>query len=1534
MRKNLLCTFALLSSIFFSGTSRAQSAPTVSYTNPVNGPVGTSIKIVGNNFGSTQSSSTIAFNGTTATPTSWSNTQIVAPVPTGATTGPIVVTVGGVASNHVNFTVGTPPTISYTNPVNGPAGTSVTIVGTYFGATLGTSTLAFNGTSATPTSWSSTQIVAPVPTGATTGPIIVTVGGVASNHVNFTVGTPPTISYTNPIDGPVGTTVTVVGNYFGSTQGSSTITFNGTPATPTTWSNTQIVAAVPSGAVTGPVVVTVGGIASNHVNFIVGTPPTISYTNPIDGPAGASITIVGNYFGSTVGNVTFNGTAATPASWSNTQIVVPVPNGASTGPLVVTAGGMASNQVNFIVGTPPTISYTNPVRAAVGSSIAIVGNYFGSTQGSSTITFNGTAATPSSWGDTQITVPIPAGSSTGPLVIAVGGMNSNSVNFTVVPNIISLSPSSGPSGTTVTIAGTTFGLAQGSSTVTFNGTVTSPSSWSDSQIAVPVPSGASTGPVVVTAAGNVSNSANFTFLPTPSITSVSPTSGSAGASVTITGANFGPTQGSSFVTFNGTAAIPTSWSPTSIVVPVPNGASTGNIVVTESNVASNGASFTVATGTPPTITAAASPAPNASGWSNSNVTVTFTCTPGGAAIANCPSPQIVSSESTNQVISGTTTDANGLAATASVTLNIDKTIPILAVTSPVDGTGFSNAAVTVSGTVSDARSGVSSVTCNGAPASASGSNFSCNISLNVGVNLVVVRATDLAGNVAASNFHVSLAGTLPAPQSLQIAPAGVNMLVGETRQFTAVDELGRPRSDATWTISDTTLATISTDSSPVLTAVAVGQPTLTATIQSLTAQVQLNILSGASLAPGTVRWSAPPVPGLATRQIIQAVPTIGNVPDLYTHEGDSYGNGYIRAFTADGLPMWQTSLGPVDYFGVSSDGLGGILASNTTYDGSFYPAHITTTLTDRDPVTGTPVWTYSPGASIGQRAIRQDGTIFLLQTPPEDSAGNVYTYLVALDGNSGTPLFNLLLPNALTQIFDNCHNLYSSYYTSLGVSDNLAIDLDGTVNLAITARSGTSAFNCDSSGSSSYTTTLSLFQLKPNGSTSVTPVRTATVDNSQPSTRVPKYDAWQVIPDGQGGTLVAWVDNSTRFQPLDYVTHVSTSGNTDYYFPSLYGPIASMVLGENGTAYLTDVQTIQAFDINSGPLWNYVSPVNGVEIVASSAGGGLVANEFSGTQTVTEIQFDANGNRSALMTTAGTDPSSYSWSGDLYGIKAGTQTVTEIFASPASLAGSLWALPGGNQSGTGLAIEQVLTIQPQGDQKQLPDFSHGEICNIFMAYVPPPNPTCGNVNAIELLTDKSPDYVFQQYIQTFVPGILNSKGKPNNGEMIFTAPNNEPINITGPGQKLTIALVGIASKGQGPFSVLTERFDPVNHVISVVTLKGHPLSGWRYWRVYSIGPNDLVIETGAYDQPGPGIKNYAGYYLGKGYISKGWYHYLQFIQNDLHAVQGSNLQGTINGRQINTYRFDHDALWQGYWDFAGDYANYLLNNVCLSTSCN
>jgi Protein of unknown function (DUF4038)/Putative collagen-binding domain of a collagenase/IPT/TIG domain len=83
----------------------------------------------------------------------------------------------------------TAPSITSLSPVSGPVGTPVTIAGTNFGATQGTSTVKFNGTAATATSWRTTSIVAPVPAGATTGNVVVTVGGVASNGVLFTVST-------------------------------------------------------------------------------------------------------------------------------------------------------------------------------------------------------------------------------------------------------------------------------------------------------------------------------------------------------------------------------------------------------------------------------------------------------------------------------------------------------------------------------------------------------------------------------------------------------------------------------------------------------------------------------------------------------------------------------------------------------------------------------------------------------------------------------------------------------------------------------------------------------------------------------------------------------------------------------------------------------------------------------------------------------------------------------------------------------------------------------------------------------------------------------------------------------------------------------------------------------------------------------------------------------------------------------------------------------------------------------------------------
>src|SRR5271157_439652 len=185
------------------------STPRITSLSPTSGAVGSSVVITGANFGATQGTSTVKFNGATAAPTNWSATSIIAPVPAGATTGNVVVTVGGVASNGTSFTVTAPgPSITSLNPTSGLVGASVTITGANFGATQGTSTVKFNGTTATPTNWSATSIVAPVPAGATTGNVVVTVGGVASNGTSFTVTAPgPSITSLNPTSGLVGASV-------------------------------------------------------------------------------------------------------------------------------------------------------------------------------------------------------------------------------------------------------------------------------------------------------------------------------------------------------------------------------------------------------------------------------------------------------------------------------------------------------------------------------------------------------------------------------------------------------------------------------------------------------------------------------------------------------------------------------------------------------------------------------------------------------------------------------------------------------------------------------------------------------------------------------------------------------------------------------------------------------------------------------------------------------------------------------------------------------------------------------------------------------------------------------------------------------------------------------------------------------------------------------------------------------------------------------------------------------------------------------
>ncbi|HET6404118.1 MAG TPA: HYR domain-containing protein [Candidatus Thermoplasmatota archaeon] len=147
--------------------------------------------------------------------------------------------------------------------------------------------------------------------------------------------------------------------------------------------------------------------------------------------------------------------------------------------------------------------------------------------------------------------------------------------------------------------------------------------------------------------------------------------------------------------------------------------------------------------TAPVLSGTRSPAPNAAGWNNADVTVSFACTDALSGVASVTGPQVVSTEGTAQSRSGSCVDLAGNSASATVSgINLDKTAPsVVASRSPAaNAAGWNNDDVTVSFACTDARSGVAS-TSPAAVVSTEGSGQSRTGS-----------CTDVAGNSASATM--------------------------------------------------------------------------------------------------------------------------------------------------------------------------------------------------------------------------------------------------------------------------------------------------------------------------------------------------------------------------------------------------------------------------------------------------------------------------------------------------------------------------------------------------------------------------------------------------------------------------------------------------------------------------------------------------------------------------------------------------------------------------------------------------------------
>ncbi len=482
----------------------------------------------------------------------------------------------------VNPTTVTPQITSLTPNYGAPAAL-IKIAGTNFGPTQSSGSVTVGGAPSRVVSWSNTLIDIQVPSRATTGNIVVTADGTPSNGAGFTFYPYPAITDISPASGPVGTPVTITGTGLLDGESNGAVTLNGTPANIISQTSTSIQVNVPTGATTGPVSVRVNGdTVKSPTSFTVAV-PQISMLNPSYGAPAALIKIAGTNFGPTQssGSVTVGGAPSRVVSWSNTLIDIQVPSRATTGNIVVTAGGEASNDAAFTVYPYPAIDSVSPGSGAVGTPVTITGADLMDAEGHGVVTFNGTPATILSQSSTSLQVDVPAGASSGPIsVYANGDTVKSPTSFTVaVPQISILNPSYGAPAALIGITGNNFGVTQGSSYVTINGALCGVTSWSDTSITIRVPSNASTSNLVVTADGAISNGAAFTFYAYPSITTVSPEGGAVGTPVTMTGANLLDGGNNATVTFNGIPAAIVSDTASGIQVTVPTGATSGRLLV-------------------------------------------------------------------------------------------------------------------------------------------------------------------------------------------------------------------------------------------------------------------------------------------------------------------------------------------------------------------------------------------------------------------------------------------------------------------------------------------------------------------------------------------------------------------------------------------------------------------------------------------------------------------------------------------------------------------------------------------------------------------------------------------------------------------------------------------------------------------------------------------------------------------------------------------------------------------------------------------
>jgi hypothetical protein len=531
----------------------APPTPVIASIVPAHAPPGAEVRIVGDHFSARLTENTVTIGGVPVVARTATPTELAVIVPTGAATGPFVVTVAGAGSaTSAPFTVDVGVAITSFEPTVASPGTRVTIHGTGFAARATGERVFVNGTTARIASASTTEIAIDVPATATTGTLLVDVRGAgqAYSSTPLTVRSAPTITSIAPTSGLIGATVHVRGTGFGTDIRQVAVSVHGVALTLRNVTDTDITAEIASGSSSDHLSVAIAGLPAiaSRETFAVLIPVAVSSFSPEQGGPGTDVTITGTGFSTTAADdhVTVTGMPCTVVSATATELHVRIPT-ASSGPLVVEVrnAGTARTSRPFVMTTPPTVTSFEPASGIVGTIIHVHGTNFGDVPTLVEVTFGGRAGSIQSLTATQIDVLVPQGATSGHIGVSVRlqGTASSATDFRVLGtlSVSSVDPTSAYPGQTVVVHGA--GLDADGLSVMFAGahSAAAVTARTTSEMRVVVPADAQAGALTVRSDDGRSTATTFTLAPTPSgvgVTEVVPACTHSGCAVVVRGYGF------------------------------------------------------------------------------------------------------------------------------------------------------------------------------------------------------------------------------------------------------------------------------------------------------------------------------------------------------------------------------------------------------------------------------------------------------------------------------------------------------------------------------------------------------------------------------------------------------------------------------------------------------------------------------------------------------------------------------------------------------------------------------------------------------------------------------------------------------------------------------------------------------------------------------------------------------------------------------------------------------------------------------------